>query len=105
METRRKAEKKSTFKTVNRTAEQPGQTLNADLCFVPAEHQGEIKLPAVSGSSGHLVVERPKDEEPKYPGQVFEDQTLDYEAAMQTFAEASVRPKGARIELGPDVDC
>ena len=105
MEARRKAEKKSTFKTVNRTAEQPGQTFNVDLCFVPAEHEAKIKLPAVSGSSGHLVVERPKDEEPKYPGQVFEDQTLDYEDAMQAFLAASAEPKGAHIALDPDAEC
>ena len=105
MEARRRAEKKSTFKTVNRTAEQPGQTLNADLCFVPTEHKAKIKLPAVSGSSGHLVVERPRDEEPKYPGQVFEDQTLDYEDAMQAFVAASAEPNGVRIALGPDTEC
>lgn len=105
MEARRKAEKKSTHKTVNRTAEQPGQTLNVDLCFVPAEHKAKIKLPAVSGSSGRLVVERPKNEEPKYPGQVFEDQSLDYEDAMQAFVAASAEPKGARIALESDVEC
>lgn len=105
METRSKSAKKSTFKTVNRTAEQPGQTLNVDLCFVPAEHEAEIKLPAVSGSSGHLVVERPKDEEAEYPGQVFEDQTLDYETAMQAFVAASTQPKQASIALEPDSVC
>jgi hypothetical protein len=36
-----------------------GQTVNVDLCFVPANHVTELKLPAVSGSSGRLVVERP----------------------------------------------
>jgi hypothetical protein len=38
----------------------PGQTLNVDLLFVPASHLADVKLPAVSGSSGHLVVERLK---------------------------------------------
>lgn len=95
----RKTAKKSTFKTVNQTAEQPGQTLNADLCFVPAEHEAEVKLPAVSGSSGRLIVERPKDESTDYPGRVFADQNLDYEAAMQAFVEASAQPKAARIAL------
>ena len=90
--------KKSTFKTINRTAEEPGQTYNADLCFVPARHSAEIKLPAVSGSSGHLVIEQPgnDDEETWYPGRIFEDATLDYTEAMQAFVEASAnRPEPA----------
>lgn len=97
-------EEKSTFKTVNRTAEEPGKTLNVDLCFVPAEHVAEIKLPAVSGSSGHLVVERPKDEEPRYPGQVFENPSLDYDEAMQAYVEASVQSKEARIALETETE-
>jgi transposase InsO family protein len=83
---------------VSRTAEEPGQTLNVDLCFVPVEHQAEIKLPAVSGSSGRLVVEQlvsPKAE-PDYPGQVFADETLSYSEAMLKFvtaSQASAEPK------------
>lgn len=51
----------------------------------------EVKLPAVSGSSGRLIVERPKDElsEPDYPGLVFADESLDYSQAMQQFVTAS----------------
>ena len=80
------------MKTVARTAEEPGQTLNVDLCFVPANHEAEIKLPAVSGSSGRLVIERPQNEtEPQYPGRIFEDPELDYAAAMKTFVEASTQ--------------
>lgn len=76
---------------ISRTAEEPGQTLNVDLCFVPVEHQAELKLPAVSGSSGRLVVEQvdsPKAE-PDYPGQVFADETLSYREAMLKFVAAS----------------
>lgn len=78
-------------KPITRTAEQPGQTVNADLCFVPATHEAENKLPAVSGSSGRLVVEQPKEEttEPQWPGRVFEDPSLDYAEAMQAFVAAS----------------
>jgi len=84
--------KKSTFQTVARTAEEPGQALNVDLCFVPASHAAEAKLPAVSGSSGHLVIERPKEEaEAQYPGRIFEDQSLDYAEAMQAFVAASAQ--------------
>ena len=92
MEARRTRAKKSTFQTVARTAEEPGQALNVDLCFVPASHAAEVKLPAVSGSSGHLVIERPKDEEVvQYPGRVFEDPSLDYAEAMQAFVRASAQ--------------
>lgn len=41
-----------------RIAEEPGQAINFDLCFVPASHEAEVKLPAVSGSSGRMVVEQ-----------------------------------------------
>ena len=70
----------------------PGQTVNVDLCFVPASHVAELKLPAVSGSSGRLVIERlPDDGEPHdYPGRVFEDSELDYTQAMLAFAAASM---------------
>ncbi len=49
-------------------------------------------MPAVSGSSGRLVISPAKDEvaEHTWPGQVFEDPTLDYTAAMHAFVAASV---------------
>lgn len=51
----------------------------------------EVKLPAVSGSSGRLIVERCKDEltEPDYPGLVFADESLDYSEAMKQFVTVS----------------
>ncbi len=92
MEARRTRAKKSTFPTVTRTAEEPGQALNVDLCFVPASHAAQVKLPAVSGSSGHLVIERPKEEaEAQYPGRIFEDRSLNYAEAMQAFVAASAQ--------------
>jgi transposase InsO family protein len=77
-----------------RTAEQPAQTLNIDLCLVPATHTLEQKLPAVSCSSGRLVAERPPAEkaEPSYPGQVFADPDCPYEQAMHAFVAASTAP-------------
>lgn len=89
---------KKESQSISRTADEPGQTLNVDLCFVPVEHQAELKLPAVSGSSGRLVVEQlvsPKAE-PDYPGQVFADETLSYSEAMLKFVaarQASAEPK------------
>ena len=59
---------------------------------MPSDHEAAVKLPAVSGSSGRLVVERLKDdEEPQYPGRVFEDQSLDYAEAMQAFVTTSAQ--------------
>ena len=48
------------------------------------------KLPAVSGSSGRLIVERLQAEthEREWPGQVFEDSELTYEEAMLAFIAA-----------------
>jgi transposase InsO family protein len=85
---------------VSRTADEPGQALNVDLCFVPVSHLADIKLPAVSGSSGHLVVERLKEpgQEPDYPGKVFADPELDYAEAVQAFVKASQPLFGPRIE-------
>jgi len=82
---------KKDLPTEARTAEQPGQALNIDLCFVPEEHVAQDKLPAVSGSSGHLVIGRClRDEErPKWPGQVFEDGELSFEAAMRAYGQAT----------------
>jgi transposase InsO family protein len=52
-------------------------------------HEKETKLPAVSGSSGHLVVEplREKGNQKHWPGQVFEETELSYKAAMHWYAE------------------
>ena len=85
---------------MSRTADEPGQTLNVDLCFVPVSHLVDVKLPAVSGSSGHLVVERLKEagQEPDYPGKVFADPELDYAEAVQAFVKASRPLFGPRIE-------
>jgi len=73
----------------NRTADEPGQTLNVDLCFVPAVHEVAVHLPAVRGSSGRLIIygprERAADAERTWPGQVFADPETAYERAMREF--------------------
>lgn len=67
---------------------------------MPASHEVEVKLPAVSGSSGRLVVEREKEEQEKvdYPGRVFEDQNLDYSEAMKQFVEASQKKDRQQVQ-------
>jgi transposase InsO family protein len=75
--------------------------VNVDLCFVPATHSpADAKLPSVSGSSGRLVVERPRDDraEPAYPGQIFAAAQPTYSEAMQAFVAAS----SATPTLAPD---
>ena len=41
----------------NRTAEEPGQTLNVDLCFVPAVHAAAVRIPvlAIGGVDGDRI--------------------------------------------------
>ena len=76
--------------------------MNVDLCFVPLVHEQEAKLPAVSGSSGHLVVEplRVKGAEQRWPGQVFAEAELSYEAAMHEYAHQT-RDRLERGKLPP----
>jgi len=63
-------------------------TVNIDLCFVPATHALAQKLPAVSGSSGRLVVERPRPSDPRtWPGLELALSEHSYQEAMQTFAQ------------------
>jgi len=66
-------------------------------------HLVNDKLPAVSGSSGHLVVERMKEagQEWDYAGKVFADPELDYAEAVQAFVKASRPLFGPRIETAP----
>jgi hypothetical protein len=54
-------------------------------------HQAWVKLPAVSGSSGKLVIDPPKIDatESGYPGAVFANPDLDYVQAMTQFVAAS----------------
>jgi transposase InsO family protein len=82
-------EKKGEGENKARNADEPGQAVKVDLCFVPLAHEKEDKLPAVSGSSGHLVVEplRVEGEEKHWPGQVFIEAELSYEAAMASYAQ------------------
>jgi transposase InsO family protein len=92
-------------KTVVRYAERPGQTLNVDLCFVPAEHEAEVKIPAVSGSSGRLVVERAiEEQEPQYPGRIFENGRLNYVEVMKAFVAASSQTSSKETPLGDGKD-
>jgi transposase len=73
----------------NRTAEEAGETINIDLCFVPVEHEPQVKLPAVSGSSGRLIVEGAKksETEKEWPGCLFDNTELDYTEVMRAYID------------------
>jgi transposase InsO family protein len=91
---------------VNRTADEPDQTVNVDLCFVPAVHAADHKLPAVSGSSGRLVVERLGEDTPAqtWPGRIFDDPAVAYAEAMRAFVAASPAPARPPAPAGaPDL--
>ena len=64
---------------------------------MPASHDVAVKLPAVSGSSGRLVIEQPAapDEQHQYPGGIFADTSLDYTTAMLGFVAASAAQPSA----------
>lgn len=57
---------------------------------MPAVHEVADKLPAVSGSSGRLIVHRSQAEtgEREWPGRVFENRELTYEEAMLDYVVA-----------------
>jgi transposase InsO family protein len=67
---------------------------------VPATHAVSAKLPAVSGSSGRLIVERPPSEANigAWPGRIFENPELPYADAMLAFVataqERASQPAG-----------
>ena len=58
---------------------------------MPATHAVSAKLPAVSGSSGRLIVERPpaEDNDAAWPGRIFENPELPYADAMLAFVAAA----------------
>jgi transposase InsO family protein len=68
-------------------------------------HEAAVRLPAVSGSSGRLVVSGPRpragDAGRSWPGQVVEDPELAYAAAMHEFVRRSAPGRAARRRPGP----
>jgi hypothetical protein len=92
---RKETAKKRPLKPVSRTADYPGQALNVDLLFVPASHAVDVKLLAVSGSSGRLVVERIDEAkaEPDYSGKVFGNPDLKYVEASPPIARVGCRER------------
>lgn len=69
---------------------------------MPATHELEVKLPAVSGSSGKLVIEHTSDEaeEKWHPGQIFAQPDISYEDAMNQFV-ADSQLETSQVEVVP----
>lgn len=90
--------------TGGRHAEEPNQAVNVDLCFVPAQHAEAEAVPAVSGSSGRLVVSPPKGAEAArtWAGQVFECEGLSYGEAMDRYVAVRESAQAAKT-AAPEV--
>ena len=73
---------------------------------MPSTHELEEKLPAVSGSSGRLVVESlpETDQIADYPGRVFEDKKRDYAEVMLEFVNRSRENDKNSLRIPPEID-
>ncbi len=80
--------------------------MNVDLCFVPTTHPVAGAVPAVSGSSGKLVVRAPKEAsvERRWPGQVFAREELPYCEAMDQFVVARLAAQRGEPRAATDTD-
>jgi transposase InsO family protein len=67
---------------------------------VPWEHDPQDRLPAVSGSSGHLVIAHRPSPRRFWPGQAFAQLDLPFEVAMQRYA-AGTRDRLVRGKVAP----
>jgi len=87
---------------VGRTAEEPGQAANVDLCCVPATHEAQQRLPAVSGSSGRVLVTplREPEEERPWPGPIVADPDVASTDARQAYVAAATAPPAPLPEQG-----
>ena len=97
--------KKRRFRPVTRTADHPGQTVNIDWCFVPTTRAADQPIPAVSGSSGRLIVTTPPSARAaSFPGEVFADSDRTYPDQMQTYVMAAKHRHAWRAKgtLPPD---
>jgi hypothetical protein len=70
---------------------------------VPSQHLAQVDLPAVSGSSGRLVLchRAPSETERIWPGKVFAQEELSYEEGMAAYVAATRdRLKSAHVPRG-----
>ncbi|WP_164689770.1 integrase core domain-containing protein [Herpetosiphon llansteffanensis] len=75
----------------------PGQTVNIDLCFVPTTRTADQVIPAVSGSSGRLIVQAPPSaRSTTFPGAVFATPDQPYAEQMRAYTAAANHRYGWR---------
>lgn len=97
--------KKQRFRPMTRTADLPGQTVNIDLCFVPTTRTADQAIPAVSGSSGRLIVTTPPSARTApFPGAVFADSTQPYADQMRAYTAAANHRHAWRTKAAPSPD-
>ena len=97
--------KKRRFRPVTRTADHAGQTVNIDLCFVPTTRTADQAIPAVSGSSGRLIVTPPPSARTvPFPGEVFADATQPYADQMRAYTAAANHRHAWRTKVAPGRD-
>ena len=96
--------KKRRFRLVTRTADHPGQTVNIDRCFVPTTRTADQSIPAVSGSSGRLIVMPPSARTAPFPGAVFADATQPYAEQMRAYTAAANHRHAWRTKAAPSRD-
>ena len=90
---------------MTRTADHPGQTVNSDRCFVPTTRTVDQAIPAVSGSSGRLIVTRPPSARiAPFLGEVFADQGQQYADQMRAYTAAANRRYAWRTKGAPPAD-
>lgn len=90
---------------MTRHADEPGKTVNVDLCFVPMPAQEQTKADAeTSIATAESPAENSEDDKAlSYPGQIFADPDLSYEEAMNVYADrrAQVEAKATQTEEDP----
>ncbi len=90
---------------MTRHADEPGKTVNVDLCFVPMPTQEQTKTDSeTSVTNAKSPADKSEDGTTfNYPGQVFADPNLSYEQAMNIYADQrdQVETKATQTEEDP----
>ena len=79
--------------------------MNIDRCFVPTTRTADQAIPAVSGSSGRLIVAKlPSARTAPFPGEVFAAPDQDYADQMHAYATAAKHRHAWRTKAPPPPD-
>ena len=72
---------------MTRHADEPGKTVNVDLCFVPVPTTEKAEVDSEAIATASPAESSEEDASPCYPGQVFADPDLNYDEAMNAYAD------------------